>query len=160
MNKLKYVWHSVKMWLEPPHKETEALWETLKTDVMPLFSDPQKVIQLDVEGSVGVTTGKLTPVAQQVHGLLLMRYNGELDPCCQIVPLEQHMRETFASCTDDNHAFKEARDAFVAVQRSAATMAVVSGGVTPGSQEEENTKTNLEQQRFVRECGRRGRYQK
>ena len=140
LNKLKYIRYFEKMFLEPLKKENEALWKTLKTDVMPLFSDPEKVSLLDIEASVGVTTRKLTPVAQQVYDLLLMVYNGELDPCFKSTALEQHMRETFASCTDENHAFKEARDALVAVQRGAATMAVVPGGVTPGSPEGDDTK--------------------
>ena len=47
--------------LEPLKKDNTALWNTLNTDVMPLLSKPLKVIQLVVEDSAGVTTGKLTP---------------------------------------------------------------------------------------------------
>ena len=128
--------------MDPLKQDNEPLWTTLKNDVIRLFLDPKKVIAVeageDAAGSVGVTTVKLVPMATQVQDSPLVVYQSEYDACFKGVPLEQHMREAFASCAegenqkkpteDGAHFFKPIRDAVTALQRCAATMAVVPGG--------------------------------
>jgi len=147
LNKLKFLRYFEEVFVDTLKEDNESLWKSVRNDVLPMFNDPRKVIECEkdegAEGLVGVTTVKFGLVAQQVYDLLLAVYQGEFDPCFKGVPLEQHMRETFASCTDSSPVFKPVRDAVVSLQRCAATMAVVPGGQGDGIQEGEDKKRSL-----------------
>ena len=121
--------------MDPLKQDNEPLFTTLKL-VIRLFFDPKKVIA-EVDGAEGsvVASEKLCPVATQVHDFLLSVYHNEYDNCFKCVPLDQHMREAFATCaesekqsskSDGAHFFKPLRESVTALQRSAATMAVVT----------------------------------
>ena len=72
-----------------------------------------------------------------MYDLLLSVYQGEYDVCFKQVPLEQHMRQTFAPSDDEKHFFKALRDAVVSLQRCAATLSVVPSGVSEGGEDAE-----------------------
>ena len=142
LNKMKFLRYFEKVFVESLKENNEALWNALQNDVLPGFRDPLTVITTENkqcgDGAVGVTTTKLSPVASQVNDMLLQVFQGEFDPGLKAAPLEQHIRETFASCENEDHFMKPLRDALESVQRCAATMAVVPGG---NKKEEDDDKT-------------------
>jgi len=144
LNKLKFFRYFGKACVETLKENNEAFWKTIQSDVLPHFTNPRAAMkhetQEEGQDSVGVTTTKLSPVAVQVHDLLLSVYQGEFDACFKAANLEQNTRDTFAACDDDNHFMKPLRDAVVSVQRCAATMAVVPGG---DDKKEDNDKQKI-----------------
>ena len=80
------------------------------------------------ESTVSVTTSKLSPVAGQVQDLHLSAFQCELGECFKGVLVEQHMRETFASCCGHDNYDKGVRGAVVSFHHCAAPMPVVIGG--------------------------------
>ena len=132
LNTMQFMRYFEKVVVDSLKENNEALWNALQNDVLPGFRDPTTVITTENKQCgdcpVGVTTTKLSPVASQVNDMLLQVYQGEFDKGLKAAPLEQHLRETFASCENKDHFMKPLRDALESVQRCAATMSEVPGG--------------------------------
>ena len=129
LNKMKVLRYVRTSFVDSLQESNTTLWKTLVEDILPMFASPVDVMTLEkrmADDFAGATAAK-SPVASQVHDFLLSLYQGEFDASCKTIPAEQSIKDALATCDDDSHSLKPLRDALVAVQRCAATMAVVPG---------------------------------
>ena len=129
LNKMKVLRYVRTSFVDSLQESNTTLWKTLVEDILPMFASPVDVMTLEkrmADDFAGATAAK-SPVASQVHDFLLSLYQGEFDASFKTIPAEQSIKDALATCDDDSHSLKPLRDALVAVQRCAATMAVVPG---------------------------------